>query len=70
MDGKEIFNEIMKSPRLKDLLGVPVDSELSEDYNATSSHKEVTIVRNIIEGQIRHTSEDSVFKNIKKLYDL
>lgn len=70
MDGKEIFDEIMKSPRLKDLLGVPEDSDIIEDFNATSANKEVTIIRNIIEGQIRHTSEDSVFKNIKKLYDL
>lgn len=70
MDGKEIFDEIMRSPRLKDLLGVPEDSDITEDFNATSAHKEVTIIRNIIEGQIRHTSEDSVFKNIKKLYDL
>lgn len=70
MDGKEIFYEIMKSPRLKDLLGVPEDSDITEDFNTTSTHKEITIVRNIIEGQIRHTSEDSVFKNIKKLYDL
>lgn len=70
MDGKEIFYEIMKSPRLKDLLGVPEDSDIKEDFNTTSTHKEITIVRNIIEGQIRHTSEDSVFKNIKKLYDL
>ena len=70
MDGKEIFDEIMKSPRLKELLGVPEDSDISEDFNSTSSHKEVTIIRNIIEGQVRHTSEDSVFKNIRKVLDL
>jgi hypothetical protein len=70
MDGKEIFDEIMKSPRLKELLGVPEEKDLQESYEASSPHNEVTIIRNIIEGQVRHTSEDNIFKSIKKLYDL
>lgn len=28
MDGKEIFDEILKSPKLKELLNVPVDSDI------------------------------------------
>ena len=69
MESKEIFNEIMKSPRLKELLGVPADADIHEDFNTTSQSKEVTVIRNIIEGQMRHTSEDSLFKSIVKLYD-
>ena len=70
MNGTEIFNEILKSPRLKKLLGVPESTDLQQNANGASEHKEITIIRNIIEGQIRNTTEDSIFKNITKLYDL
>lgn len=70
MDGKEIFDEIMKSLKMKELLGVPKSEEMQENYDSPSKRPEVAIVRNIIDGQIRHTSEDSIFKNLKKLYDL
>lgn len=70
MDGKEIFDEIMQSPRLKSLIGIPEDGNIPEDYDSTSQHKEITIIRNIIEGQVRHTSDDSIFKNITRLFDM
>lgn len=59
MDGKEIFNEILKSPRMKELLGVPEDSEIDETFEGNPKHKEVAIIRHIIEGQLRHTSDDN-----------
>jgi hypothetical protein len=70
MDGKEIFNEIMQSPRLKEMLNVPDGEEICEDFESGSQYKEVTVIRNIIEGQVRHTSDDNIFKNITKLFDL
>ena len=70
MDGKEIFKEILKSPKMKELLGIPESDEIHEDFEKQSEIREVTVVRNIIEGQIRHTSDDAIFKNIKNLYDL
>lgn len=70
MNGNEIFKEILKSPKLKVLLGVPLNEEIDEDYEAQSRNREITVIRNIIDGQIRHSSEDAIFKNIKKLYDL
>lgn len=70
MDGKEIFDELMQSSKLKELLGVAEDESITEDFESSSSHKEIAIIRNIIEGQMRHTSDDSIFKNITKLYDL
>lgn len=69
MDGKEIFNEILKSPRMKELLGVPEDSEIDETFEGNPKHKEVAIIRHIIEGQLRHTSDDNTFKNITKLFE-
>ena len=70
MDGKEIFNEIMKSPQMKELLNIPTSEDIHEDYDSSSNRMEVEVVRSIIEGQIRHTSEDGIFKNLKKMYDL
>lgn len=70
MDGKEIFEVILSSTKMKELLGVPETEEIKEDYNSSSLPPELAIVRNIIEGQIHHTSDDALFKNIKKLYDL
>ena len=70
MDGKEIFDEILKSPKLKELLNVPVDSDINESLEDNPQNKEVAIIRHIIEGQLRHTSDDNIFKNIIKLFDL
>ena len=70
MDGKEIFDEILKSPKLKELLNVPVDSDINESFEDNPQNKEVAIIRHIIEGQLRHTSDDNIFKNIRKLFDL
>ena len=70
MDGKEIFDEILKSPKLKELLNVPVDSDINESFEDNPQNKEVAIIRHIIEGQLRHASDDNIFKNIIKLFDL
>lgn len=70
MDGKEIFDEILKSSKMKELLGVPESEEIKESFDSPSQSLEVAIIRNIIEGQIRHTSDDGIFKNLKKMYDL
>ena len=70
MDGKDIFYEIMKSPGMRKLLGESGNNFLDMDREEVNHKKEVAVVRAIIEGQVRHTSDDNIFKNIKKLYDL
>lgn len=70
MDGKDIFYEIMKSPGMRKLLGESGNNFLDMDGEEVSHKKEVDVVSAIIEGQVRHTSDDNIFKNIKKLYDL
>lgn len=70
MDGKEIFKEILKSPQMKELLGVPLDEKIQEDYKTPSQHPEITVVQSIIDAQIRHMSDDALFKNIRKIFDL
>ncbi len=70
MDGKEIFKEILKSPKLKELMGIPETEEIKEDYDSQSQRREIAVIRSIIEGQLRHTSDDGIFKRIKTLFDL
>ena len=70
MDGKEIFKEILKSPQMKELLGVSPGEEIHEDYESSSQPPEISVVQSIIDAQIRHTSDDALFKNIKKIFDL
>lgn len=70
MDGKDIFYEIMKSPGMRKLLGESANNFLDMDSEEVNHKKEVAVVRAIIEGQVRHTSDDNIFKNIKKLYDV
>lgn len=60
MDEKEIFNELIKSSKFEELIGVTPDE----------NSKEIVIIRTMLEGYIRHTSEDNIFKNITKFYDL
>ena len=70
MDGKDIFQEIMKSPGMKKILGESRNDFLDMESEEVNRNKEVAVVRAIIEGQVRRTSDDNIFKNIKKLYDL
>lgn len=70
MDGKEIFKEILDSPQMKELLGVSSDEKIHEDSESSSQRPEISVVQSIIDAQIRHTSEDALFKNIKKIFDL
>lgn len=70
MNGKDIFYEIMKSPGMRKLLGESGNNFLDMESGDVNHKKEVAVVRAIIEGQVRHTSDDNIFKNIKKLYDL
>lgn len=53
MDGKEIFKEILKSPQMKELLGVSPGEEIHEDYESSSQHPEISVVQSIIDAQIR-----------------
>lgn len=66
MDGREIFKEILDSPQMKELLGVSSDEKINED----SERPEILVVQSIIDAQIRHTSEDALFRNIKRIFDL
>lgn len=70
MDGKDIFQEIMKSPGMRKILGESRNDFLDMESEEVNHKKEVDVVRAIIEGQVRRTSDDNIFKNIKKLYDL
>ena len=70
MDGKEIFKEILKSSQMKELLGVSLDEEIQDNYEISSQHPEISVVRSIIDAQVRHTSDDALFKSIKKIFDL
>lgn len=70
MDGKDIFQEIMKSSGMRKILGESRNDFLDMESEEVNRKKEVAVVRAIIEGQVRRTSDDNIFKNIKKLYDL
>lgn len=70
MNGQEILSEILKSPRLRERLGVSEGQDLKENLESTSSYPEVAVIQNIINGQLQHNSEDNTFKNIRRLYNL
>ena len=69
MDGKEIFNEILKSRKMKELLGVPESEEINENYDSPSARTEIAVVQSIIQGQIQQSTDDAIFKNLRKLFD-
>ena len=70
MDGNEIFKEIIKSPKLKELLNIPLNKEIKAELDVPSDINEISVIQEIINAHIRHTSEDGLFKNITKIYDL
>ena len=70
MNGKDIFQEIMRSPGMRKILGESRNDFQDMESEEVNRKKEVAVVRAIIEGQVRRTSDDNIFKNIKKLYDL
>lgn len=70
MDYKEIFNELLKSPRLKRLLQIPEDEEIRVNYDSDTDSDPIKVIRNIIEGQVRHSGNDVIFNNIKRIFNL
>lgn len=70
MDYQEIFNELLKSPRLKRLLQIPEDEEIRVNYDSDTDSDPIKVIRNIIEGQVRHSSNDVIFNNIKRIFNL
>lgn len=70
MNGQEILNEILKSPMLKKLIGVPEDQELHEDLSKSSDYTEIAVIQDIINAEYMHTSVDNVFKTVGKLFDV
>lgn len=70
MEGKDIFDEIMKSPGMRKLVGDSVNNNLDVEGEELYHKKVIAVVRTIIEGQVRRTSDENIFKNIKKIYDL
>ena len=70
MEGRDLFNEILKSPKLKEILGVSELDDIQEDFDVQSSNKEINVIRTIIECAVRKTSDESTFQTIKRIYDL
>lgn len=70
MTGQEILNEILKSSQLRERLGIEEGQELKADLDSPSEYTEVAVVQDIINGNQRKTSEDNIFKTIRKLYNL
>lgn len=68
MEAQEILNEILKSPKLKELLKLSPTIELSEDFNTVSNYVEIEIIKEIIRAQLRHTSASVIMQNITRLY--
>ena len=67
MDGQEIFKEILKSPKLKSLIG---DVEIDQLDINDPNNKEIAIIKSIIEGELRNTSDEAMFQFLKKMYGL
>ncbi|MCQ2244005.1 MAG: hypothetical protein MJZ32_07075 [Bacteroidaceae bacterium] len=67
MEAKEIFEAVLKSPRLKELLGLSPDEELNESYDKTSKFKEIEAIKLIIQGQMRHLSFGAVSQNLSRI---
>lgn len=70
MNGQEILNEILKSPKLKKLIGVPEDQDLHENLGKSSEYTEIAVIQDIINAEKLHTSDDNLFKTVGKLFDV
>ncbi|MCD8288449.1 MAG: hypothetical protein LUC26_00830 [Prevotella sp.] len=70
MDCKEIFKEIVDSPQMKEILGISPSAEINADYDSPSQYPGIIVLQSILEAQIRHTSDEALFKSIKKIFDL
>ena len=67
MEPKEIFNEILKSPKLQALLNLPEEELLKERFEETSSHPEIEAIKAKLNGQVRHTSTQAIMQNINRI---
>ncbi len=67
MEKEDIIREILSSDRMRAIIGEP---PAPDDPDADVQNREARAVRMITEGHIRHTTEDIIFKNLRKTYDV
>ena len=65
MKAEEIFNEVMKSAELPDILGIPKNELDQLHYNEPSPYKEIEIIKTIIRGEENKSDRSAIFNIIQ-----
>ena len=67
MTSEEIFNEVLKSPELQEILKIPKEDLEQENFFTKSEYRIIEIIKTIISGQENYKSKEQIFQNIQKL---
>lgn len=65
MTAEDIFNEVIKSPELRDIFNIPQEVLDNLDYNKTSEFPVVEVIKAIIRGEENHTDSSAIFRSIQ-----
>ncbi len=65
MTAEDIFDEVIKSPELRDIFNIPQEVLDNLDYNETSEYPVVEVIKAIIRGEENHMDSSAIFRSIQ-----
>ena len=65
MTAEDIFDEVIKSPELRDIFNIPQEVLDNLDYNETSEYPVIEVIKAIIRGEENHNDNSAIFRNIQ-----
>lgn len=65
MTAEDIFDEVIKSPELRDIFNIPQEVLDNLNYNETSEYPVIEVIKAIIRGVENHTDNSAIFRNIQ-----
>lgn len=65
MTAEDIFNEVAKSPELRDIFNIPQEVLDNLDYNEASEYPVIEVIKAIIRGEENHMDSSAIFRSIQ-----
>lgn len=65
MTAEDIFNEVIKSPELRDIFNIPEEVLDDLEYNTASEYQVIEVIKAIIRGEENHMDSSAIFRSIQ-----
>lgn len=66
MRTEEVFKEVLKSTDLQTIFKIPLKDIKDASFHENSKNPVIEIIKEILKGQLKHSSRDQIFQIIQK----